>query len=440
LLDVIEQLQGAPLLASDLDDLILPARLSDYQPSDLDELTAAGEVVWRGVESNGTHDGRIALYLADNVSLLAPLPVPLPRREGLGEGFSNASTASKSDAGRRSRVPPLTPPFEGGGFENSLCSQILEHLQARGASFFDDVAATLGGFRNDLFDALWQLVWSGHVTNDTLAPLRARRRSAASARTSRRRGGRERRSFRSRRTARQPGAEGRWSLINYGDEAVRSLTARQTAVTEQLVRRYGVLVRPAVGRELVEGGFSALYPILRAMEEAGRVRRGYFVAGMGGAQFASPGTDETLRRAPRIVEPHEDNVIVLGASDPANAYGSILRWPASPVEGLQLQRGAGARVFLLDGELIGYLGRAGNHLITFAPEDPNDEPLWHEKLLRALAKIARRGAPVLISQINGQPPSASPLASVFARHGFTPTTRGYLHRGPESTEAFARHA
>jgi ATP-dependent Lhr-like helicase len=234
--------------------------------------------------------------------------------------------------------------------------------------------------------------------------------------------------------------EGRWSLINYGDEAARSLTARQTAVTEQLVRRYGVLVRPAVGRELVEGGFSALYPILRAMEEAGRVRRGYFVAGMGGAQFASPGTDETLRRAPRIVEPHEDNVIVMGASDPANAYGSILRWPAAPVESIQLQRGAGARVFLLDGELIGYLGRAGNHLVTFAPEDPSDEPLWHEKLVRALAKIARRGAPVLISQINAQPPSASPLAAVFARHGFTPTTRGYLHRGSESTEAFARHA
>jgi ATP-dependent helicase Lhr and Lhr-like helicase len=401
LLDVIEQLQGAPLLASDLDDLILPARLTDYQPSDLDELTAAGEVVWRGVEANGAHDGRVALFLADNVPLLAPLPASV---------------------------------------DNPLESQILEWLQSRGASFFDDVAGALGGFRNDLFDALWQLVWSGHVTNDTLAPLRARRRSAASARTSRRRGGRERRSFRSRRTARQPGVEGRWSLINYGDEAARSLTARQTAVTEQLVRRYGVLVRPAVGRELVEGGFSALYPILRAMEEAGRVRRGYFVAGMGGAQFASPGTDETLRRAPRMVEPHEDNVIVLGASDPANAYGSILRWPASPLESLQLQRGGGARVFLLDGELIGYLGRAGNHLVTFAPEDPSDEPLWHEKLARALAKIAKRGAPVLISQINGQPPSASPLAPVFARHGFTPTTRGYLHRGSESTEAFARHA
>ncbi len=403
LLDVIEQLQGAPLLASDLEDLILPARLTDFQPSDLDELTAAGEVVWRGIESNGATDGRIALYLADNVLLLAPFPAAC-------------------------------------GLADPIAAQILDHLQTRGASFFDDIAAELGGFRNDLFDALWQLVWSGHLTNDTLAPLRARRRTSATARTDRRRGARERRSFRSRRTSRQAGAEGRWSLINYGDEAARSLTVRQTAITEQLVRRYGVLVRPAISRELVDGGFAALYPILRAMEEAGRLRRGYFVAGMGGAQFASPGADETLRRAPRIVEPHEDNVIALAASDLANAYGSILKWPPSPVENIQLQRGAGARVFLLEGELIGYLGRAGHHLITFSPEDPTDEPTWHEKLVRSLAKIAKRGAPVLISQINAQPPSASSLAGVFARHGFTPTTRGYLHRGPDSTEAFARHA
>jgi ATP-dependent Lhr-like helicase len=246
--------------------------------------------------------------------------------------------------------------------------------------------------------------------------------------------------FRSRRLARLPGSEGRWSLLNYGEESARSLTARQTFVTEQLVRRYGVLVRPAIARELVEGGFAALYPILRAMEEAGRVRRGYFVAGMGGAQFASPGTDETLRRDRRQSEPHEDNVVVLGASDPANAYGSILKWPPTRVENMSMQRGGGARVFLLEGELIGYLGRAGNHLITFAPEDPSDEPVWHEKLVRALARVARRGTPVMIAQIDGEAAGLSPLAKNFARHGFTPTSRGYLHRGPETAEDFARHA
>jgi ATP-dependent Lhr-like helicase len=407
LLDVIEQLQGAPLLASDLDELILPARLTDYQPGDLDELTSAGEVIWRGIESNGPTDGRIALYLADNVPLLAPLPAACG----------------------------LAPPSD------LLDAQILDLLRERGALFFDDIASALGGFRNDVFDATWRQVWAGHITNDTLTPLRARRRSRSSEPgRPRPRRTHNRRAFRSRRTARQPGSEGRWSLINYGDEASRSLTARQTAVTEQLVRRYGVLVRPAVSRELVEGGFAALYPILRAMEEAGRVRRGYFVAGMGGAQFASPGTDETLRRLPRVAEPHEDNVIVLGALDPANAYGSILKWPSSRSENTQLQRGGGARVFLLEGQLIGYLGRAGQHLITFAPEDPTDESVWHEKLVRALARLARRGSPMIIAQIDGEAAGLSPLAKIFNRHGFSPTHRGYLHRGAEIAEDFARHA
>jgi ATP-dependent Lhr-like helicase len=404
LLDAIELLQGAPLLASDLDELILPSRIRDYQPSDLDELMAAGEIVWRGVESVGPTDGRVALYLADNVPLLAPLPPSI---------------------------------------DNLEATAIRDLLATRGASFFDDIVNQLGGFRNDVLESLWQLVWSGHVTNDTLSPLRSKRRTAQTpgGRSSERRNRRrDRRSFRSRRVARLPGSEGRWSLVNYGDEAARSLTARQAAICEQLVRRYGVLVRPAVSRELVEGGFAALYPILRAMEEAGRVRRGYFVAGMGGAQFTSPGADEILRRERRPTEPHEDNVVVLAASDPANAYGSIVKWPATQVENTQPQRTSGARVFLLEGELIGYLGRAGNHLLTFAPEDPNDETLWHEKLVRALARLARQGTPVMIAQVDGQPAGLSPLAKIFHRHGFSPTSRGYLHRGPERVEDFARHA
>jgi ATP-dependent Lhr-like helicase len=404
LLDAIELLQGTPLLASDLDELILPSRVKDYQPSDLDELMAAGEVVWRGVEGVGPNDGRLALYLADNVPLLAPLPWAV---------------------------------------DDPDADKIRELLSARGASFFDDIVNQLGGFRNDVLESLWQLVWAGHVTNDTLAPVRSKRRTAQTPSgrgTERRSRRRDRRSFRSRRVARQPGSEGRWSLVNYGDEAARSLTARQTAVCEQLVRRYGVLVRTAVSRELVEGGFSALYPILRAMEEAGRVRRGYFVAGMGGAQFASPGADEVLRRERRPSEPHEDNVVVLAASDPANAYGSILKWPATQVENAQPQRSSGARVFLLDGELIGYLGRAGNHLLMFAPEDPNDESLWHEKLVRALVRLAKEGTPVMIGQVNGEAAGLSPLAKVFLRHGFTPTSRGYLHRTVERVEDFARHA
>ena len=408
LLDVVEQLQGAPLLASDLEELILPARLSDYHTGDLDELTTAGEIVWRGIESVGPTDGRVALYLADSLPLLAPAPTPV---------------------------------------DEPLALRIRELLAAKGAIFFDDIAATVDEFRNDILDALWQLVWNGEVTNDALAPLRSRRGSSSSSSSSsaasrargRRRG---RRTFRSRRLARLPGSEGRWSLINYGDEANRSLTQRQTAITEQLLRRYGVLVRPAISRELVNGGFAALYPILRAMEETGRIRRGYFVAGMGGAQFASAGCDDLLRRAPAIVEAHVDNVIVLAASDPANAYGTIVKWPPVQVDSLQPQRGGGARVFLLDGRLIGYLGRSGTHLLTFAPEDPSDAALWQEKLVRALANLAKRGVPVMIAQIDGEAAGLAPLAKSFARHGFSPTSRGYLHRGVDQSvfDGAASHA
>ena len=271
LLDAIELLQGAPLLASDLDSLILPARVADYRLSDLDELCTAGEVAWRGIESVGPSDGRIALYLADNVPLLAPSPAAI---------------------------------------DDPLAERIHDLLEVRGAVFFEEIARELGGFRNDVLDALWKLVWAGHVTNDTLAPVRGRRRGGGAAeglvtpRSRSRR--RDRRQFRSRRPARIPGAEGRWSLVDYqgtnaarDGEPARSLTERQTALTEQLIRRYGVLVRSAVGREAVEGGFSALYPILRAMEDAGRVRRGYFVAGMGGAQFAAPGPTSCCAAAAR---------------------------------------------------------------------------------------------------------------------------------------------
>ena len=394
LLDAIEPLQGAPLLASDLDELILPARVADYQPRDLDELCTAGEIVWRGVDSVGGADGRIALYLADNLPLLAPAPTAV---------------------------------------DDEASAKIVELLSARGAVFFDDITSSLGGFKNDLLDSLWRLVWSGHVTNDTLAPLRARRRTRRSeSGPSRPRRQRDRRRFRSRRTARQPGAEGRWSLINYGDPSMHSLTQRQTALTEQLLRRYGVLVRSAMSRELVEGGFAALYPILRAMEEAGRVRRGYFVAGMGGAQFALPGTDELLRRAPEMRDGKpKSEVTILAAADPANAYGALLKWPLTVVENLQPQRTAGARVFLLGGRLLAYLGRTGNHLLTFPSEDPADQPHDDEQLAIALAKLAdATGA--LVSQINGRPASESTLTSTLARHAFTPTTRGLLHRPRET--------
>ena len=379
LLDAIEQLQGAPLLASDLDELILPARVADYQPSDLDELCAAGEVVWRGVESVGPTDGRVAL---------------VPGRQRAAAG---AAAGGRRRSARRAQFASL--------------------LAARGAVFFDDIARELGGFRNDVLDALWQLVWAGHVTNDTLAPLRAR----AARRRQPANGG-------AGRAAARPAAV---SLAAAGPAAGR----RRAVVAHRLRRRGGALAHRSgrrrspssssaatacwcarrSSRELVEGGFAALYPVLRAMEEAGRVRRGYFVAGMGGAQFASPGADEAAAAGAAARRRGTRTVVVLAASDPANAYGAHPKWPHAGARACSRSAAAGRGCSCSTAELIGYLGRTGNHLLTFPPEDPADEPLWREKLAAALARRGAGGARRCWSgRSTAQPAGSSPLAHALA--------------------------
>ncbi|MCA9238293.1 MAG: winged helix DNA-binding domain-containing protein, partial [Planctomycetales bacterium] len=396
LLDAIEQLQGAPLPASALDATILPARVVDYLPGDLDELCAAGEVVWRGIEASGTNDGRIGLYLADSFPLLAPLPTPV---------------------------------------EGALAEQIVDAMRGRGAQFFDELLRHVGGFQHDLLDALWQLVWAGVVTNDTLAPLRSRLRgSRPDASSQRRRSGRDaRRRFRSRRAAALPGSQGRWSLLASGDEDSASPTARQTALVEQLLRRYGVVTRSAVGREAVVGGFGGLYPVLRAMEEAGRARRGYFVEGMGGAQFALPGADDMLRRPPALPDEAEieQRVLVLSAADPANAYGALVKWPEPRDAGGQLQRTAGASV-LIDapsGRLLAYLAKSSRRLVTFPAECVEDQPHADQLIAQRLGKLAETSGPVLLDRIDAAPVGDSPLTVALRQAGFVSTSRGYLHRG-----------
>ncbi|MEM1304242.1 MAG: DEAD/DEAH box helicase, partial [Planctomycetota bacterium] len=345
LLDVVEQLQGAPIVASALETEVLPARLTDYQPNDLDELFHAGEVVWRGVEGLGSNDGRIALYLADHADLLAPLPT--------------AGDANADDG------PP--DPTE---------VQLRELLTESGALRFDEIKKLTGAFPNDLLDALWRLVWSGEATNDTLAPVRSLLRQSskptgATGRpgSGRRGGGRRRQAYRSRRRDRMPGSEGRWSLVT---PSAATPTERQAAIATQLVERHGVLTRPAVGREQTAGGFSAIYPVLKAMEESGRVRRGYFVEGLGGAQFAAAGADDLLRAKPDDTD--EPQAVILAATDPANAYGAALPWPEASGDkdkdtAGRPQRAAGALVVLLEGRLTAYVGRTGRRLTTFLADD-----------------------------------------------------------------------
>ncbi|MEZ6061631.1 MAG: crosslink repair DNA glycosylase YcaQ family protein [Planctomycetaceae bacterium] len=293
LLDAIEQLQGIPLPASSLENEILPARVTGFRTADLDELCVAGEVIWQGFDSTGNHDGRVALYLTDSFPLLSPAIEPLV-----------------DDSADRLRTL----------------------LADRGALFFEQICGELRGFPNDVLDVLWRLVWNGEITNDTLTPLRSLRAGRASGRRSERG---SRRMFRSRRQNHLAGSEGRWTLPEaaravHSQAAVTapSVTERQAAIAAQLIQRHGIVTKNMLSREHIAGGFAGLYPVLKAMEEAGRVRRGYFVAGLGAAQFAAVGADDRLRsqREPDV-SPEPSEPLVLAATDPANPWAAFCRGP-----------------------------------------------------------------------------------------------------------------
>jgi len=377
LIAVIEQLQGAPIPASVLETEVLSARLDPYRSGDLDLLCATGEVVWCGIEATGDRDGRVALYLPDLYPVLAPLPravaEELPRR-------------------------------------------ILEVLGGRGASFFADILREIGSFTGDLEHALWELVWAGRVTNDTLAPLRSR-----IGRTSRAvRRGPPRHAARRPRLS-PPGTEGRWSLLPSPGRGRETETALELA--RQLLDRYGILTREAARAEGIPGGFSSLYPVLKGMEEAGRIRRGYFVEGMGAAQFARSGADDRLRH------PDPDTrTVVLAATDPANLFGASLPWPEGP--GPRRERSAGALVILRNGELSGFLGKGERELAIFG--DPADTAETAAALAARTREPGRRG--LLIARINGEDASVSPHAAAFGAQGFTATRLGLLHRAAKSPE------
>ncbi len=390
LLTVIEQLQGCPLPASTLESEILPARIRDYRPSMLDELCAAGEVVWRGFEPIGSYDGRIALYLTDHLGDLSPAPTPA---------------------------------------EGERAAQVRALLADKGAQFFLDLSRHLGGFPQDIADALWQLVWAGEVSNDTLTPLRSLIASGSSGPRS---GGRasgpgRNRAFKSRRRG-PAGTQGRWSLMA-GPEPGRE-THRRTALAQQLLERYGVLVREAAGAEGVQGGFSAVYPVLKAMEEAGKTRRGYFVSGLGATQFAIAGADDRLRsfREARFEDDDAYTALIIAATDPANPYGAALAWPST--EGARPGRSAGSQVILLQGRLLGYLGRSEKTLLTFLPGAEPDRSDACRVLAEALATLSSRGGrkALLVTKIDGLAPDESPLAPFLREAGFSASIKGLLKR------------
>ena len=383
LLGAVEQIQGASLVASALEREILTARIQPLRPGDLDVLFSAGELIWRGVEPVGSRDGRIALYLTDHYRLLAP------------------------------------PPKKA---EGALCEKLRQELRRRGASFFADLTAATGAFPADLLKALWDLVWAGEVTNDTLAPLRSYLRGPPKED---RRTPHLGRPFRSRRIG-PPGSEGRWSLL---PEASGTPTERAAALAQALLSRHGVVTRESVHAEEIAGGFAAVYPVLKAMEEAGRARRGYFVAGLGGAQFAVPGAEDRLRSFRDA--PPEPATIVLAATDPANPYGAVLPWPRVDGEG-RAQRAAGAQVVLHDGTLVGWLSRSEHNLHTYLPAEEPDRSRFARALTHGLASLVEDGRrrALLIARVDGEDVNGSTLAPALKEAGFTAGVRGYLKRAP----------
>ncbi|MGY6501909.1 MAG: Lhr family helicase [Acidimicrobiales bacterium] len=389
LAEVVAQLQGAAIPLSVLEADVLPARMGEYRLADLDALCTSGEVVWVGAGSLGATDGRVRLLYRDQAGLLVP------------------DTADE--------LP-----------EDPTHQALLDHLGQRGASFWPDLQKAVADAGQPYEDepvlaALWDLVWAGLVTNDSLAPLRA-----LTTRTGRRSGGAAPRSRRGRpgRLARlgPPSAAGRWSLVEGLLEPRPTPTESSHARAGQLLERYGVLTREAALGEGAEGGFAGVYPVLRALEERGHIRRGYFVAGLGAAQFALPGAVDRLR-AVRERGDDAGEVITLAATDPAQPYGAAIGWPDTTSPTSRPSRAAGAFVILAGGEPAAYLERGGRSLVTFPGHERIEWP-------SALAGLVDRGRfrTLEITKVDGEPVAGTDHAERLAAVGFAPGYRGMVRR------------
>lgn len=388
LLDVVAQLQGAALVASTLEREILPARIPGYRKGELGRLCAAGEVLWRGVASlpgggEEGQDGRIALYLREDFELLAPPAVMVSGEQAAG---------------------------------------LRELLRDRGALFFRDIQGSLGGLRGTLLDTLWEMVWAGEVGCDSLSVFAPSESGGA-----RRQG----RGLRQRRGASwgtgagalgmssgsSAAAPGRFFLL---PKSTETPTSRMNALAQQLLERHGVLTREAIAAELqslgIAGGFSGLYPVLRAMEDAGTLRRGYFVEDLGATQFALPGCPQQLRRARNTPGEHAP-ATVLSATDPAQPFGAALPWDALS-KGRQ-ERRRGAQVVISEGRLLGFLNAKGDRL-TLHEAAPAS--------VRAVAQALREGvgrprgkrgsSATALKFINGERALESKHRDAFEAEGF----------------------
>jgi len=381
LVDVLSVLQGAPIPASVLERDVLAVRMADYNQADLDALCTSGDVIWVGAGSIGQSDGRLRLLFRDQAALF---------------------------------VSPTDEPVEG-----ECHDAIRNHLAQRGASFWPELVRACSEAGADYSDsavlgALWDLVWAGELTNDSLAPVRALTSGAKSKKNTKASARRRPRPGRLSASG-PPSAQGRWSLVAPLLEPKPTPTAAAHARAIQLLERYGVLTREAALGEGNQGGFAGVYPVLKALEDQGKVRRGYFVAGLGAAQFALSGAVDRLRR-----RSDDDEPIVMAATDPAQPFGASLPWPECAG---RPSRSAGALVVLDDGEPVVFIDRGGKSLISFPAARDNTN--WAS----ALAQTVDAGRTRLeIAKIDGEPSADSALTERLAAAGFTRGYRGWGYR------------
>jgi ATP-dependent Lhr-like helicase len=394
-LSVVEQLAGAPLPASAVESLILPSRLPGYFPALLDELTTAGEVTWSGCGSLAGGDGWIALAPTDVADLLLP------------EIEDSAPSSPLHDA--------LLSTLEGGAL---FFRQLVDRISPLVESPPNDGEAVA---------ALWDLVWAGLVTSDTLGPLRAQvsgkgathkpRQSAPRGRYARMRASRPAMPSRTG----PPTVAGRWALTPVREP---DPTRRAHARTEAFLERHGVLTRGALETERVTGGFSGIYKVLRGMEDSGQVVRGYVVEGLGAAQFAAKGAVDRLRALSDTGGGTRNQVgaVVLAAADPAQPYGAALPWPAATGDTKHRPaRKAGALAVLVDGVPALYVERGGRSLLTFTEAQ---EPL--KAAARALSTAVREGwlGHLAVQRADGEHALGTDLSEILQEAGFRATPKG----------------
>ncbi|MDO8184265.1 DEAD/DEAH box helicase [Conexibacter sp. JD483] len=376
-------LQGLALTPSAWENEVLPRRVGAYSTTWIDQLCASGELVWVGAGALGRTNGKVALYFRDDAALIGPPPIP-------------------------GRAPPLDLP---------------EHLAVRerlaqGSCFFTDLLVDLSVSPEQIQEALWDLAWAGEVTNDAFSPLRAPRMTLVRAqRRAAARAGRPGR-FSSRRGAGRAELQGRWSLteplFRPAPGVPSDPSAKRRALGELLLERYGIVTRELVLAEGVPGGFSALYPELSQLETLGVARRGYFVEGLGGAQFALPGAVERLR-AQRA--PEESAPIVLAATDPAQPFGAALPWPKRDGETRRPARVPGATVVIAGAEPVVYLERGGKALQVLSADD--DARVMAALLALADHTRAGRIRRIALEKVNGESVMGTRWEAMLAEVGFS---------------------